>query len=57
MTNTKINPHFGSNFEDFLAEEGILEHCTAIAIKRILLSQILEEMKAQQLSKKQWQLK
>jgi predicted XRE-type DNA-binding protein len=52
LTNTKINAHFGSDFEDFLAEEGILEHCTAIAVKRILISQILEEMKVQKLSKK-----
>jgi len=52
MPNNNINPHFGSDFEDFLAEENIWEECTAIAIKRLLLSQILEEMKAQQLSKK-----
>lgn len=28
-------PHIGSSFESFLEEEGILEDCTAAAIKRI----------------------
>ncbi len=47
MTNTKINSHFGSDFEDFLAEEGILEHCTAIATKRVLIWQLSEQAKFQ----------
>lgn len=29
------NPHVGSNFEDFLAEEGRLQESTALAIKRV----------------------
>jgi predicted XRE-type DNA-binding protein len=41
----------GSNFDDFLLEEGVLEVCTANAIKRVLSMQIEEEMKAQHLTK------
>ncbi|MEH6578597.1 MAG: hypothetical protein V7731_16165 [Amphritea sp.] len=35
------NPHLGSDFDDFLEEEGILEECTAEALKSI------EEIKAE----------
>jgi hypothetical protein len=31
----KSNPHVGSNFEDFLAEEGRLQESTALAVKRV----------------------
>lgn len=30
------NPHRGSTFESFLAEEGILEDVTTAAVKRVL---------------------
>lgn len=30
------NPPIGSNFDDFLAEEGILAEVEAVAIKRVL---------------------
>lgn len=43
--------HIGSNFEDFLQDEGILEETTAIAIKRVLSWQIAQAMKAQNLTK------
>lgn len=43
--------HIGSNFEDFLQEEGILEETTAIAIKRVLSWQIAQAMKEQNLTK------
>ena len=33
MTN---NPYIGSSFDDFLAEEGILEDCTHFAIDKVL---------------------
>lgn len=33
MARKKTNPHVGSNFEDFLAEEGRLQESTALAIK------------------------
>ncbi len=47
----KKNPHTGSSFDDFLAEEGILEECTAAAVKRVLARQIEQEMKNRHLSK------
>ena len=41
----------GSNFDDFLKEEGIYEVATASAMKKVLALQIEEGMKAQQLTK------
>lgn len=41
----------GSNFDDFLKEEGIFETTTAAAVKKVLSWQIEEEMKSQHLSK------
>lgn len=35
-----MNQHFGSDFDDFLSEYGILESCTFVAQERILLSQL-----------------
>ncbi len=43
--------HIGSNFEDFLQEEGIFEETTAIAIKRVLSWQIAQALKEQNLTK------
>jgi antitoxin HicB len=45
------NPHIGSSFESFLEEEGILEECTANAIKRVLARQIEQLMRERGLSK------
>lgn len=50
MSNT-TEQHLGSNFEDFLKEEGLLEETTAIATKRVLAWQIAEAMKKQNLTK------
>ena len=41
----------GTNFDDFLKEEGIYEVATASAMKKVLALQIEEAMKAQQLTK------
>lgn len=41
----------GSNFDDFLQEEGILDEANAVAIKRVIAWQIDQEMKAQKLTK------
>lgn len=49
---SKFNAHVGSNFDDFLAEDGLLEATTAIAIKRVIAWQIAEAMKARGLTKK-----
>ena len=41
----------GSNFDDFLTEEGLLEEVGAVAVKRVLAFQIKEMMEAQNLTK------
>ena len=41
----------GSNFDDFLNEEGLYEQTTAAALKKVLALQIEEGMKTQQLTK------
>jgi DNA-binding Xre family transcriptional regulator len=43
--------NLGSNFDDFLKEESLLESSTAIALKRVIAWQIDQEMKAQNLTK------
>jgi len=43
--------HIGSNFDDFLKEEKIYEQVQAVAIKRVIAYQIVEEMKNKKLSK------
>lgn len=35
MNTSEINPNIGSDFDDFLKEEGILEDCTATALLRV----------------------
>jgi len=45
------NQHFGSNFDDFLAEENLLELVEATAIKRVIAYQIEQEMTKQGLTK------
>ena len=47
----KKNPHRGSKFEDYLAEEGLLEETTATAMKRVLTWQIAQAMKKQRVTK------
>jgi len=41
----------GSNFDDFLQEEGILAETEATAIKRVIAFQIEQMMKEQKISK------
>lgn len=43
--------HIGSDFDDFLKEEGVLEEVTAAAIKRVIAWQLAEAMKEKQISK------
>ena len=45
------NKFIGSNFDDFLEEEGLLAEVEATAIKRVIAFQIDELMKEQSLSK------
>lgn len=48
---TERNPHIGSSFDDFLAEEGTLAETTAIALKRVLAWEIRKAMKEEGISK------
>ena len=43
--------YVGSNFDDLLGEEAMLEEATAVAVKRVIAWQIEQEMKAQKLTK------
>ncbi len=45
------NGRIGSSFDDFLAEEGMLDECEARAIKEILAMQVNEAMMAEGISK------
>ena len=45
------NRHFGSDFDDFLKEEGIREEVTAAAIKRVIAWQLAEAMKRMHITK------
>jgi antitoxin HicB len=44
-----MNKHLGSNFDDFLAEEGILTE--AVALKRVIAFQLEQKMQRSDLSK------
>ena len=48
---TVPNPHIGSTFESFLEEEGILDACTATAIRRVLARQVERAMRERGLTK------
>ena len=43
--------NIGSNFDEFLKKESLLEHSTAIAVKRVIAWQIEQEMEKQKLTK------
>ncbi|MCX5855465.1 MAG: Fis family transcriptional regulator [Deltaproteobacteria bacterium] len=43
--------HIGSNFDDFLKEEGMLAHAEAVAIKRVIAYQLEVEMKRANVTK------
>jgi predicted XRE-type DNA-binding protein len=45
------NKHLGSDFDDFLQDEGLLAEAEATAIKRVLAFQIEKEMEERQLTK------
>jgi len=46
-----MNPYSGSNFDDFLKEEGIYEDVVARASKRLLVMQIEDAMREQGVTK------
>ena len=45
------NKHIGSDFDEFLEEEGIQEEVTAAAIKRVIAWQLAEAMKKRHITK------
>lgn len=49
----KRKKSIGSNFDDFLADDGMLAEATATAIKRVIAWQIDEAMKAEHITKKE----
>jgi DNA-binding Xre family transcriptional regulator len=47
----KKKRHVGSDFDDFLAEEGLLPDVEAVAIKRVIAFQIAQMMEKQRITK------
>ena len=47
----KKNKHIGSDFDDFLREDGALDHTEAVAIKRVIAHELSEAMKEKRLTK------
>lgn len=47
-----MNTHLGSDFDVFLAEQGLAEEVSCAALKRAIAWQVAEAMKAQHVSKK-----
>jgi antitoxin HicB len=45
------NRHIGSDFDNFLEEEGILAETEAVAVKRVIAFQVERMMEEQKLSK------
>lgn len=48
---SKKNPHFGSELDEFLAEDGLLESSQSFAIKQVLAWQIAQFIEQQGLTK------
>lgn len=51
MKAKKKNPHLGSNFDDFLAQEGVLADVESVAIKRVVAYQIAQMIEQEKISK------
>ena len=50
---TQPNPHHGSDFDDFLKEEGIFDEVQARALKRALAEQFADAMASSKITKVQ----
>ena len=48
---SKTNKHSGTNFDDYLIEEGVFEEVQAKALKRALAEQLSDAMQSDHLSK------
>ena len=51
MAKNKSKPHIGSDFDEFLEEEGILQEVEIVAAKRVIAWQIAEIMEKERISK------
>jgi len=49
-----MKKHIGSNFDDFLKEERLLEEAESVAAKRVFVFQIEKEMKRQKIDKSEF---
>ncbi len=47
------NKHIGSSFDEFLEEEGILQHTEEVAAKRVFVFQLQNELEKQKLTKEE----
>jgi len=52
ITLTIEDEHIGSDFDDFLTEQSLLEEVSATALKRVIAWQLASEIKRQKLTKK-----
>ena len=50
-TNKKTNPNIGSDFDEFLQDEGILEEVEMVALKRVIAYQVEQLMREQHVTK------
>ena len=48
-----MSKHIGSNYDDYLDQEGVLAEAEAIAVKRVIAFQLVALMKEQKLTKSQ----
>lgn len=53
MGRNKKHNYIGSNLDDFLKEEGILEHCEEVGSKYAFTMQLKDEMQKQEVSKEE----
>ena len=47
----KANPHIGTDFDDFLREEGVYAQAEAVAVKRVLAYELQRNMQTARLTK------
>ena len=47
----KANPHIGSDFDDFLREEGVYDQAHAVAVKRVVTYELERNMQKAHLTK------
>lgn len=47
---SKNNPHIGSNFDDFLREQGIYEEVESAALKKVIAAALTRQMKRKGIS-------